>query len=283
MTRPCILLVDNGSLKPEATLQLRTLANALTESSEHTVHPVSLLHSDKIPASDLQGRKADTVVPFIKESYARGVTHFLILPLFFGPSNAITSYLPQCVSKLKTELSELRVDIADTLVDCSNKEDTLAADALAEEVEQLICQHSLNTPTVLLVDHGSPAPSVTDVRNHIATQLEQRLKDSPTSSVIACSMERRPGEQYDFNEPLLETALKVATKDQQENDLIIALLFFFPGRHAGPDGDISQICEQEIGTTSRLYQTTPLALHSNILNILSNRLQTALLHLDSAQ
>ena len=52
--------------------------------------------------------------------------------------------------------------------------------------------------------------------------------------VIASSMERRSGAEYDFNEPLLESVLERPELDS----VIVSLLFFSEGRHAGPDGDI---------------------------------------------
>lgn len=53
-----ILLVDNGSLRPQAALNLRRLAEALSRTTGHEVEAASLLHSYKIPAEQLEGHKA---------------------------------------------------------------------------------------------------------------------------------------------------------------------------------------------------------------------------------
>ena len=54
-----IFLVDNGSLAPEATLQLRGIASALSMEMGHPVEAVSLLHSHKVDASALDGASND--------------------------------------------------------------------------------------------------------------------------------------------------------------------------------------------------------------------------------
>ncbi|HGG60720.1 MAG TPA: cobalamin biosynthesis protein CbiX, partial [Gammaproteobacteria bacterium] len=47
---PRLLLMDNGSLRPEAVLALRQLADALSERLGRGVMPVSLSHVDRIEA-----------------------------------------------------------------------------------------------------------------------------------------------------------------------------------------------------------------------------------------
>ena len=51
-------------------------------------------------------------------------------------------------------------------------------------------------------------------------------------------MERREGDAFRFNEPMLESFFPT------EEPLIVSLLFLLPGRHAGPDGDVATICAQ---------------------------------------
>ena len=48
-----IILMDNGSLRPDATLGLRQIAQWATELSGLEVKPVSLLHSSKIDSEKL--------------------------------------------------------------------------------------------------------------------------------------------------------------------------------------------------------------------------------------
>ena len=77
------------------------------------------------------------------------------------------------------------------------------------------------------------------------------------ATVVASSMERRAGAEYDFNEPLLENL------DQLEGftagELIVSLFFLLPGRHAGAAGDVAEICDAlvERAAFSRI-EMTPL-------------------------
>jgi hypothetical protein len=91
--------------------------------------------------------------------------------------------------------------------------------------------------TVLLCDHGSPVKEVTECRNRLAALLRKELRLRP-DQLIACSMERREGPEYEFNEPLLEGAIQHA-----EGEAIILMMFLLPGRHAGPDGDVASIAK----------------------------------------
>ena len=54
-------------------------------------------------------------------------------------------------------------------------------------------------------------------------------------------MESREGGEYAFNKPLLENLLGSEGFDR---DVIIAMLFISPGRHAGSGGDIDRICKE---------------------------------------
>ncbi|HAZ65620.1 MAG TPA: hypothetical protein DCY41_02560 [Opitutae bacterium] len=91
---------------------------------------------------------------------------------------------------------------------------------------------------MLLCDHGSPIPTVTAARNDLASQLRKRLELS-NHELVACSMERREGPVYAFNEPLLAEAIKLA-----QGEVVVLMLFLLPGRHAGPGGDVATLCAQ---------------------------------------
>ena len=91
-------------------------------------------------------------------------------------------------------------------------------------------EEGLVQPAVTLVDHGTPRIAVNKVRNHVAGQLAEVLKDC-VSVVVASSMERREGDEYAFNEPLLENLLG---QEKFEKDVVLSMLFISPGRHAGP-------------------------------------------------
>ena len=84
-------------------------------------------------------------------------------------------------------------------------------------------------------------------------------------------MERREGTEYDFNDPLLETLLE-QKKASGSSCVILAQLFLAPGRHAGPNGDISEICAPFIKKGMEISRTPTLGNHRLILEILAERL-----------
>jgi len=96
-----IFLVDNGSLRPQATHNLRRVAAALSETLGETVQAASLLHSNKIPAEEVDGIPAITLGPAAERSAEAGATEIIVLPFFFGPSKALTGYLPERMAALQ--------------------------------------------------------------------------------------------------------------------------------------------------------------------------------------
>ncbi|MDB6127119.1 MAG: cobalamin, partial [Verrucomicrobia bacterium] len=75
----------------------------------------------------------------------------------------------------------------------------------------------------------------------------------------------------DFNEPLLENVL-----DQSRfnfGPVLVVLLFILPGRHAGPDGDIAQICRRAEAKNPglRTIRTELLGSHPRLVEVLAKR------------
>lgn len=268
-----ILLVDNGSLRPQATLNLRRLADALSQATGEAVEAASLLHSFKIPPEALGGRKAATVGPLAERYAAEGGTELIILPFFFGPSQALTRYLPERLAEVQASYPQLSVKVAPPLVDTLLAPDLRLARLLAENVRERMA--NLSRPKVVLVDHGSPIPEVTAVRNYLAGQLSALLADE-VDCVTFASMERRDGDAYRFNEPLLEDLL--ASTELADSDVILSMLFLSPGRHAGEGGDIAEICTQAMSNSPGLNVVTTRLVGENdaILELLATRLQQAL-------
>ena len=268
-----ILLVDNGSLRAQATLNLRRLAHALGQVTGQEVEAASLLHSYKIPAEELEGRKAVSLGPLAEQLAAQGTTELVILPFFFGPSLALTRYLPERLAEVQANYPQLSVKVALPLVESQAVVDLRLARLLAENVRERM--EGLSQPKVVLVDHGSPIPEVTAVRNYLAGQLSVLLSEE-ASCVTFASMERRDGEAYRFNEPLLVDLL--ASRDMAESDVILAMLFLSPGRHAGEGGDIAEICDQAMAQSPGLRVTTTRLAgeHDAILEILATRLAQGL-------
>ncbi|MFC5051082.1 sirohydrochlorin chelatase [Rubritalea spongiae] len=233
-----ILLLDNGSLRAAATLQLRELAVGLSRCIGKEVHAVSLLHSSKVNPEELGGVKAQTFVPFLRAQRELGVNRYKVVPLFFGPSGALVDYLPKRVEDLRNEgWAELEVEIAATLV---REGDFRVAEIVAKLVRDTIDELGWEKPAVAMCDHGTPAKAVNEVRELVASQLNEILKNE-ISCVRACSMERREGAEYDFNEPLLENLLGQAGFSER---VIVSMLFAGPGRHAGANGDVAGICAE---------------------------------------
>lgn len=273
---PEIYLIDNGSLRPQATFGLRALAASLSKALGYTVQAVSLLHSHKIDAAELDGTPATIVKRRMREALAEGRREFLLLPLFLGPSRAITDYLPQLTDELKEESGDFRVVIAKPLCGHSvTNPDPRLAKLLADHVRALGVAMGFERPMVTLVDHGTPAQEVNQLRDAVADQLEACLGNQ-VSGVVASSMERREGPEYDYNEPLLERLGDIDSHGAAE--LIVAMFFLLPGRHAGDGGDVAEICDglRQRSGYGAIEATALLGEHPRLVEILADRLTAAL-------
>ena len=271
---PCVLLVDNGSHRAESTLSLRRIASALGKKADDQVHPVSLLHSTKVDPAELDGEPAQIFEPFLKRRLEEGVFSFLIVPFFFGHSAAIYEYLPQRVREMRASWPDLEVRVAPPMVQLDHAEDVEVAEILAELVMKTVAERGLETPAVTLVDHGTPRVAVNRVRNHLAGQMRVVL-ESKVAVLEPSSMERREGAEYDFNEPLLENLLGQAGFDRE---VVLAMLFSSPGRHAGPGGDIARICEAAEARHEELrtFRSDLFATHPRVVDLLLRRLEEGL-------
>ncbi len=257
-----IFLVDNGSLRPDAYLNLCKIAAEVSAVIGNCVKPAPLLHANKIPCEELGGNSAVLLEAQITEGLLNGVSEFTVLPLFFGESGALTDYLPRRLKKLSESHGQFKVkQLKPLFIDASNGGDILVA-ILEDRVRSSTNDHQLEECKIVLVDHGSPKVAVTNVRNQLAQLLNERfLLDG--FEVVAASMERRPGPEYSFNEPLLETLLaNIST-----GNVVVAQLFLAPGRHAGPNGDIAAICEQAEAVSDNLniFRTDLIGNHPLII------------------
>ncbi len=268
---PGVLLMDNGSLEPAAILRLRVLADELGARLGCPVQPVSLLHSDRVPAGQLGGHAAETLKAALRRRLASGENEFVILPLFIGPTRALSEFLPEVEQRLRADFPALKVRVAPPLY--SDGDDRLVQ-ILAEQITATVSQggEEAGSIRVAVVDHGSPVRAVTDVRNRIAVQLAHRLGDR-VAAVAPCSMERRPGAEYDFNEPLLAHLL--TAPHWKTGVVVVAHLFLLPGRHAGAGGDVARICqaaEHTAGGRLRTVRAGLLADHPLLMEVLADRL-----------
>jgi hypothetical protein len=266
-TPPRVLLLDNGSLEPASTRQLRELAQALAVRIGGTVEPVSLAHSAKISAGELDGRPAELFEAALGRCGREGVMELVVVPLYVGPSHALTRVVPAMIAAQRALTAQMRVKVAGPLQEA---EETRLGEILAECVREKI--GAGERPRVAVVDHGSPSRAVIDARNFVTDQVRVLLGDA-VAEVAAASMERRAGAEFDFNEPLLETLL--ARPEWRAGPLIVALLFVAPGRHAGPGGDVEEICRRARGSLDGVSFTRVLGQHPRLIEILVDRIQAA--------
>ena len=267
---PVIMLVDNGSLRANAIKGLRLLAKKLGGKTGLNIYPVSLKHSDKISTDELEGIPAQTFHNFMAQQLEKDEREFVILPLFFGKSRALTSFVPDEIAVLKDQFGEFKLDIAETLYPLPEGESGLA---------DIIYDHVISTAkplnNIILVDHGSPIPQVTAVRQHLAQSVQQKLPDGVLLEQAV--MERREGKEYDFNGDLLEHWL-TQKAEAGETMAAVILMFFLPGSHAGEGGDIVEICESvmEQFPGFKISISPLISEHQQLVNILQQRLQTVL-------
>jgi len=273
---PHCFLFDNGSLRAASTLRLRQTAAALSELLRATVRPVSLLHSSAIDPRELGGTPAELLEPAL-QNYFQGTSpagdDVVLLPLFFGPSAALSDYVPERVEALRKKNPQARLHLAAPLVDVSEKDERVAS-ALGEATRRTMALHHLVRPRVVLVDHGSPRQEVTEVRNHLGAQL-RRLLEPDVERVGVASMERRTGPEFAFNEPLLVDCLRTPPFDHGE--VVVTLQFLSPGRHAGGAGDIAEICAQaeRERPNLRTYRTEPIGQDARVVAVLADRYREA--------
>lgn len=267
-------LFDNGSVRPDSTLSLRRLVADLSAHLGHAVQPVSLLHSTKVETAALGGVPARLLESALVEFFsANPAGEAVLMPLFFGPSAALTEYVPARVAAVQERFPQARVRLAPWMVNPAET-DSRVAEILADQVRQTARARGWLRPHVILVDHGSPQPAVAVVRNHLGAQLRALLGDTVAGLAVA-SMERREGAAYDFNEPLLATVL--STPPFNSGEVVIALQFLSPGRHAGPGGDIAEICQsaQEANPGLQTQMTEPIAADTRLVALLAERLAQA--------
>jgi sirohydrochlorin ferrochelatase len=273
MNLPICLLVDNGSLRPEAVLGMRRVAQKLSSASSFVVRAVSLLHSDKIVPSKLNHENGVTIETFLASEQGRNEKKLLVLPFFLGPSRGITEWLTEKLKDWEQKKRGRSFKILDTLYLGNEK---ILAQALDQQIEQVRLENKLANPHVAMVDHGTPVFEVNQVRERVGMELNTLfLKRDFTFST--CSMERREGDEFAFNDPLLEQVLAKWGRLGVEQ-VVLALFFLLPGRHAGENGDLVEICKdaEKKFPQMKIFQTLPLGEENIIFEILMGRLNAEL-------
>jgi sirohydrochlorin ferrochelatase len=262
-----VVLFDNGSLAPASTLQLRRIARELSTRLKCEVTPASLAHSDKILPDELGAEPALLLDAAIERVVADGASEVVAAPLFIGPSYAITRHVPSVIDRWRKRAPHVKFVQAAPLFESGEQR---LGEILAEHVNREI--RGDVRARVAVVDHGSPSRAVTDVRDAVAEQVRIQLGDR-AREVTGCSMERREGTEFDFNEPTLEHLL--GRSEWRTGPLVMAMLFIAPGRHAGPDGDVARLVRAARGSDSEVRFTPLLGSHPRLIGILADRVLAA--------
>ena len=270
---PVYLVIDNGSKKPAATLHLREVAEKLSIVAGKTVHAVSLQHANAIEPHQLNNIPANTFYSFLQQQLKQGNREFVVIPLFFGLSRALTSFIPEQIGLLEEEFGAFSLKLADVIFPLPAGEDRLAK-ILHDNILATVNDKNSVKENIVLVDHGSPDAKITEVRKQVAIKLNSLLDDNV--QVDQACMERRAGREYDFNGDVLENYLKEQAV-KGNHSIIIAMLFFLPGRHAGECGDIQEICDNVISDYPELQVkiTSLISEHDLMISIIHDRLLAA--------
>jgi len=246
-----VALIDNGSLEPAAHLNLRTLAAALSTRTGTKVHSVSWKHSDRISTEALNDTPAWTLAPFVRYMFALGQREFAFIPFFISPQGAIGSALRRDLERLQRELGDFSFSFTDGLATRG-----ALAGIVADRVQKTIAGNQLVRPPVILVDHGGPSRESAALRDAIAREI---------GASAATSMEG-------VHPPLLADELR--RPEYENRDVVIAMLFLAPGRHAGADGDVAQLCR---ASRARCHRTPLVGDHPTVVEVLAGALRDSLL------
>jgi sirohydrochlorin ferrochelatase len=274
-----IILVDNGSRRTGAVLNLNRLARQLSEKSGKSIDAVPLQHAHKIPpdafGDALDGKAVVTFPEYVEEALKEGVDELIIIPLFFGNSRAISSFIPDTLNALRKVHGNFTWSVADVLCPLPQGEPKLAR-LLYENLGMLAKTSLTKLDFIILVDHGSPSKKVTEVRVKLAGQLSPYLPEQV--ALLQAAMERRDGPEYDFSGPLLEDLLEKLAIENKLANIALSMLFISPGKHAGKGGDIAEICDRVMRHHPGLTVTISPLVGDNplLVDLLLDRLQAVL-------
>lgn len=256
-----IALIDNGSLEPAAHRNLRAVAAALSIQAGVPVRAVSWKHSDRLPPEVLDDIPAWTLAPFVRAMVALGQREFLFVPFFVSAQGAIGSALRNDLSALQDQLGGFEFTFTDGLAARG-----VIPSIVAARIRATIAERQLRAPSVVVVDHGGPSAASAALRDELATAIRVEL-GREIGPLVAASMEGA-------HPPLLADALR-APDFALDRDVVIAPLFLSPGRHAGSDGDIVQICRDAATPGARCHITDLVGTHPLAISALAGALHDA--------
>jgi sirohydrochlorin ferrochelatase len=253
-----VALIDNGSLEPAVQRNLRHVAATLSARTGTKVHAVSWKHSDRIDPTLLDDTPAWSLNLFLRSFVALGQREFVFVPFFLSPQGAIGSALHDEIKSVQRELGCFEFRFSDGLA-----ERGVVSKIVAERVRVCRMRRGLNTPPVIVVDHGGPSAASAALREELTAEIRQELR-ADASLVASASLEG-------VHPPLLTDLLRADPFASE--DVIVAPLFLAPGRHAGPDGDLARICQ---ATHPRSHLTDLVGTHPLAVDALAEALRRTL-------
>jgi hypothetical protein len=202
----------------------------------------------------------------VRAQLALGEREFVFVPFFVSPQGAIGSALRGDLEKLQRETAVGRGFEFAFTEGLANRGEI--AGIVAERVTETIAARGLRQPPVILVDHGGPSPASAALRDSLADEVRLRL-GGKTGAIAAASMEGAHG-------PLLADQLAATGFDRGE--VVVALLFLSPGRHAGAGGDVARICHdaEKRSPALRCHPTALIGTHPRITEPLALALRETL-------
>jgi len=289
-----IFLVDNGSVFRPSIDNLLHVASLLENAIGRKVIGVSCGFSDSV-GGKLLAQELDKLLheSINGDSEQLIGLRIIVVPFCISPGAVVQKMKRQLVSRgiyspgpliensssnSSDRIKQKGISVVGRALYEEGSLDLRIAEIAFERIEELIQREKIKNAIVIVVDHGSPQLQMARIRNCISGQISMLLakcwkldEDLKPTSCYAASMERREGKEYQFGDPLLENLLVV--EPFRSSNVIISMLFLSPGRHAGENGDIQQICEQAKNQNSssfNYYLTDLLGTHSKVIDILKD-------------
>ena len=114
-----------------------------------------------------------------------GQREFVIVPQFFGPSRALSTYVPSIIERILKNWPDAQFHLASCLYDKKDNSADLIAGILEDRLSDDSLDGAIDDRSIILVDHGTPVVEVNQVRHAVAASYNLG------KPVIASSMERR--------------------------------------------------------------------------------------------
>jgi hypothetical protein len=272
-----ICLVDNGSVRAHAALFTRALARKLGDCIGLEVTACSLDYSHRIDPGLLRGKPVPLLLSLLRSWAADpGCRGVWVLPLLWVNGGAIHARLAEQLQTAQALRPDIVWQLCPAVAGSTEGGIEEVVRMLRWAVEAGFERCPQQAPTLLLVDHGSPHRAAALLRDRVAARMEQVL-EGRVRRVLPCSMERRPGPDYAFNEPLLADLLDALPVGPEAGPYWLLRFFLQPGKHSGKGGDIDRICHEALNRrpTLQLFHLCRVFRQKDLISLLMLRLREA--------